>query len=285
MKPFLGIDITNKRDNTDLNGQEFVTRKVSAIQADMRDQAAEDLEHHENKSQLPKPLRILSLSCMFVGLVFLTGIIRGLGGENDVTLQQAYQNAPGLFWICGVCLSIWGVLAFFAKRKENSVSESEECKQAVSRADLLNNNSYKELGVPSTADNFDVLLFRYVEKKGQIVPRGFGMATYFACNSKIFTENGNLCLTDVDQRYEFPLSELRRIVTVKKDAAIPSWNKEIPTNKPPYKQYKLRIDGYGFIHFKPFYILELEHHGETWGIYFPSYELPTIEKYTGHHPE
>lgn len=285
MKPFLGIDITKDKNNAELNGQEFVTKKVSAIHADMRDQAVEDIEKQEDSAKLPKVFRTLNMCCMFVGLVSLSGIIRALGGEKNITIAQAYQNAPAIFWICGICLAAWGILTVWGRKKQNSVAESSETKQAASRADYFINTSYTELGVPEHAENFDVLLFRYAEKKGQIVPRSLGPVTFIACDSKIFTENGNLCLADADQRYEFPMSGLRRIVTVKKDAAVPAWNKEIPTNKAPYKQYKLRIDSYGFIHFKPYYILELEHNGETWGIYFPSYELPTIEKLTGHHPE
>ena len=94
-------------------------------------------------------------------------------------------------------------------------------------------------------------------------------------------ENDRLCLTDLESRFEFPLAELRRIRTVRKKISIPTWNKETAPDEDIYKPYKLSVDGYECIHFKPYHILELEHEGETWGIYFPCYELPVFEELTG----
>lgn len=285
LKPFLGINITEDKSNEAFNGQEFVAAKVSSIQADMLEKAVDRVEAQENQSKLPRPLRIIRGASMMIGLVCVCGILRGLGGDDGVTLAQAYENAGWVFWIAGVCLAVWGLLTLWAKYRERTVVDSDETKRVISTAERLTKNSYAELGVPETAANIDILMFQYVEKKGKIVPHSFGPAAFIACDCKAFTQNGFLCLADADQRYDFPLSEMRCIVTVKKNVAIPAWNKNIPTNKPPYKEYKLRIDDYGCIHFKPYYILELEHNGETWGIYFPSYELPTIERLTGHHPE
>lgn len=285
MKPFLGINITKNKNQEDFNGTEFITRKVSSLQAEQLEKAVEHVSAQEEKSSLAKPFRIAQFIFMMLGLVCVYGTVRALGGENDLTLAQAYQNAPAIFWIGGGSLVIWGLLAFWGRTRKQQVETSDESRRAISYAEQVVSNGYSELGVPSTAANMDVLMFRYVEKMGKIVPRSFGPVAYIACDCKVFTENGNLCITDANQRYEFPLSEIRSIETVKKDIAIPTWNKDIPTNKPPYKQYKLRIDSYGFIHCKPYYILHLEHNGEDWGIYFPSYELPTIETLTGHHPE
>lgn len=281
MKPFLGINITHDKHNEAMNGEEFITRKVSASQEQMWDRAVETMQNQEEVSKLPKPLRVVRWVCMIVGLVFLSGILRA---TEDITFAEGYANAPALFWICGVCLILWAVLAVWGKKKEKETLQSEEVRHAENSLEQITKNCYAELGVPADAPYFDLLVFRYVEKNGQIIPRSLGPVTFLACNSKIFVEDGKLCLCDTTQRNEFPLEKLRRIVTVNKDAAIPSWNKDIPQNKEPYKQYKLRTDSYGFIHFKPYYILELEYNGETWGIYFPSYELPTVESLTGLHP-
>ena len=60
-----------------------------------------------------------------------------------------------------------------------------------------------------------------------------------------------------------------------------SWNKEIGPNEERYKPFKLGVDQYGGVHAKPYHILTLEHEGEEMGIYFPCYELETIELLTG----
>ena len=76
------------------------------------------------------------------------------------------------------------------------------------------------------------------------------------------------------------LSSLQAIHTIRKNIRIPSWNKDEAHNKGEYKKYKLNADDYGCIHVKPYHILEFLHNGESWGIYFPSYELSTFEVLT-----
>lgn len=284
MKPFLGIDITKNKNNDHLNGQEFITAQVSEQQAQMRDEAIGKMQTQEDKTKLPQPLRVARWICMFATLIFLSSILQNFHNHSGMTLAKAYAAAPAVFWICGISLIGWVGLTIWGRSKVQDVNQSEETKQIITRMDQILSGSYAELGVPATAPSIDMLLFRYVEKNGQIIPRSFGPVSFIACDSKIFTENGNLCLADTNQRYEFPLEAVRGIETVQKKAAIPTWNKNVPANKPPYQQYKLRVDNYGFIHFKSYHILKLELGGETWGIYFPCYELPTIESLTGHHP-
>ncbi len=284
MKPFLGIDITNDKKNTVLNGLELVTANVSETQANIRDQVIESAQTQNEKAKMPMAFRILRTVCMVFGLSLLIGIFRVLG-ENEVTLMQALQDAPLLFVLCAIFLAGWALVSFFGNKKERNFIQSDETKQAHSRVQQALQNSYAELGVPANAVNFDLLMFRYQIKKDQVVPTSLGPVAFIACDFKIFSENGNLCLADADQRYEIPLSSIERILTVHKDGAIPSWNKNEPVNQPPYKQYKLRIDNYGFLHFKPYYILEFSYKNETWGMYFPNYELPTIENLTGLHPQ
>ena len=71
-----------------------------------------------------------------------------------------------------------------------------------------------------------------------------------------------------------------KIHTVKKHIRIAGWNKDEEFNKGMYKQYKLTTDNYGCVHCKQYHVLEINHQGESYGIYFPSYELPTLEECT-----
>ena len=43
----------------------------------------------------------------------------------------------------------------------------------------------------------------------------------------------------------------------------------------------MTVNNMGNVFFKPYYILEIEHNDEIFGIYFPCYELPIFEKLTG----
>ena len=76
-------------------------------------------------------------------------------------------------------------------------------------------------------------------------------------------------------------ASLCAIRTIWKSIAVPTWNKETELGKGCYKEYKLTVDKYQCVHMKKYYILEFEQNGETWGIYFPQYELPVVETLTG----
>lgn len=62
---------------------------------------------------------------------------------------------------------------------------------------------------------------------------------------------------------------------------IDNWNKDDSFKADTYKRFKIETTKYGKIYVKPYYILELEYMDETWGIYFPNYELPAFECITG----
>jgi len=97
----------------------------------------------------------------------------------------------------------------------------------------------------------------------------------------VFADSENLYFANLEGKYAFPLSSIKAINTVKETIRILEWNKDEQYNKGIYKEYKLREDDYGCIHSKCYHVMEIEHNGELWGIYFPCYELPTFEQLTG----
>ena len=146
-----------------------------------------------------------------------------------------------------------------------------------------------ELGVPKTARSVDVIGFDYREKKGRISPRGRdgvnGVTVYPLYTFKGYVKDDALCFACTDEGvYAVPLSEIRAIRTVDKRLYLPCWTKGAPLAHEKYKPYKLktvrgRVDEnlrVGWYH-----VLEFVHKGETWGIWFPNYELPFFEKATG----
>ena len=85
----------------------------------------------------------------------------------------------------------------------------------------------------------------------------------------------------MDEIYGFELSELKAIRTYTKGVIVPFWNKDEDIGEEKYKLYKVRKNSNGDINFKGYHVLEIEHGGELWGLYFPSYELSVFEKLTG----
>ncbi|MCH5190947.1 MAG: hypothetical protein J1F23_02140 [Oscillospiraceae bacterium] len=283
MKPFLGIDITENKKNEHLNGNEFTVSIAPLAMTNALESTSEDGIELFKKAQLPLPIRIGHWICGAISVLIIIGLTNAILDEDGISLSQAYSNVPWLFWLGGICLLVWLVLAVVSRKKASSVMKSDESERVSSKLNALADSIYAELGVPADAADVDILSFTYKLKNGEPVAKeqGLNPNAYNNPEFKIFVSDGQLFLVDLEKKYSFPLSELRAIRTVKKNIAIPIWNKETPYNKGIYKQYKLGVDQFANIHVKPYHILELEHGGETWGIYFPNYELPTFETLTG----
>lgn len=281
MKPFLCIDIGEDKDNETVNGEEFISARPSEMmRSSLEGAAAAAVETHE-RAKLPTVLRVIQWICGMAGALVVLGIVRALKG--DVSLPEAYSNAPALFWVGGVCLIVWAILRLAASRKSKTVMESDEGSYSLAKFESVANTVLGELGVPGDAAEVDVLTFKYKVKNGEIKPKAGAMefTAYENSEYKLFSDVESLYLADVSGKFEIARSEIRGISTVRKGISVPGWNKETQPTKGEYKPLKMSVDKYGCVHFKPYHILEFEHNGETWGIYFACYDLPAFEAATG----
>lgn len=283
MKPFLGIDLTTNKKNEQVNGEEFVVAKPDLSLARALESSSENVEETIQKSKLPLPIRIGHWICGAVAALVAFGIINALGGEDSVSLREAYQNAAWLFWLAGACLLAWVLLKLISVRKEKSVLETDESSQAFHALDQTCEAVFLDLKVPEDAKEMDVLSFFYKVDGDNIkvCEKAIQIAPYMNPIFHVFADSENLYFANLDGKYAFPLSAIKAIRSVKKSIRIMEWNKDEEYNKGIYKPYKLREDNYGCIGCKNYHIVEVEHDNETWGIYIPCYELPVIEELTG----
>ena len=277
MKPFLGIDLTLNKKNEQFNGSEFLIQKTSVALSESLEASTDKAEKTIEKSKLPLPFRIAQFVCGIAALLIAGGILKA-----DVSLAEGYHNAPWLFWAAGICAVLWLILWLFGKQKAKSILDTDESTQTFSHLDGVANAVYTELDVPDDAKDVDILSFFYKIKDGEIKVQEKGMQVFQYLNPefKIFADEENLYLANLEGKYAFPLSSIVKIHTVKKHIRIAGWNKDEKYNKGIYKQFKLTTDNYGCIHCRQYYILEINRQGESYGIYFPSYELPTLEECT-----
>ena len=276
MKPVFGIDITNNKKNESINSNEFIIQTTSNQKAEELKEKQETLLETIEESKYPLWVRIVKTLCGFFVLIVLVAVAKSL---PSVGFNQAMRNAPVL--IIGGFLSgiVWLILQFFTKRKEKRVMSEQNAEQQMEELDTNCQNIYDELTVPKDAVSVDVLFFRYKTKNGKVTPKTIGMqiTPYMNLNVKIFKTEDNLCLADLESLFAFPLSSLQTIKTVKKRISVSAWNKEEEPTKGAFKPYKMTVDQFGRIFFKPYHILELMHNGRIYGIYFPCYELSTFE--------
>ncbi len=276
MKPFLGIDLTEDKKNEKINGAKFLVAEPSSDKIRSFEDFSEDADKTIVKSKLPLPLRIIQGICGFIGLIIAASVFKAL---LETPVKQMYTNAPELFWLAGGCILVWGVLKFFSVKKEKSVFGAEEATDVITGLADVSGEIYSEMSVPSDAIEVDLLLFFYKVKNGEIkvCEKTMQLAQYFNPVFKVFADSENLYLANLEGKYAIPLSSLVSIRTVKKHIRLIGWNKDEDFNRGNYKEYKLTVDNLGCIHCRGYHILEFNHEGEAWGIYFPSYELPSFE--------
>lgn len=283
MKPFWGIDLTQNKKNEQVNGEEFLVQKPSSALTQSLETSTEKAVSTLINSKLPLPLRIVQWICGLLSVIIVSGILGALLGEDSVSLSQAYQNATWIFWLGGACLVIWLPLKLYSLHKEKDVLETDESTLTFEHLENACAAIFSELDIPADAIDVDILSFFYKTKddKVKVCEKGMQIAPYMNTPFRVFKDSENIYFANMQGKYAFPLVSIKSIKTIKKSICMDDWNKEEPYNKGIYKQYKLSETNLGSIACKYYHIIEIEHDGEAWAIYFPCYELPVFEQLTG----
>ena len=280
MKPFYGIDRTENKKNTFHEGDCFIAASTSRAVRSAMERAAEGAAVQLRKSKLPAPLGWARTVCGWAAVLLLFSIVRAL---RNVTLLEGYENAPAIFWLMGICAAVWLVLTAIGAVIRKNVQATEDFTVAVKRAEDQVDAAFRELGVPADAKDVDVIAISHRWKNGKLKPVAYGLETSERTTEpfKVYRREDRLCFATPEKRYEFRLSELEVLRSVKKHLYSKGWNKEEEFNEGFYKPYKLTMDDYRRIHMRSYGLLELEHEGVRWAIWLPPYELNYISALTG----
>lgn len=276
IKPLFSTDITFDKKNKTINGLEFITRTASKQKIEEYDHKLENLNQTIEKSKLPLWLQIIKLLSGWFSIIMLFSCI-------GADFKTAWKNASVLIIIGVFCGILWIILHIVSKSKEKQVLKEENAEKKLEELSGDFISIQDELNVPGDAAEIDVLSFRYKLKNGAIRPCAIGMqmTLYFNTIVKIYATPDELHIVDLENVYSFPKSSIKSIITVNKRICVPTWNKEENPTKGKFKPYKMTVNNVGHVFFKPYYILEIEKEGEFFGVYFPCYELDTIENLTG----
>ena len=280
MKPFYGIDRTTLKKNTFHEGDCFIAATVSDMTRQSYERALQSAAKELEATKLNPILRGLKTVCSWITLIVFIGTIRAL---RNVTMAEAFENAPGIFWIMGGCGIVWLVLTILTNRKAKTVMAAEDFSQSTRRLESEIDRVFRELQVPADAKEVDVVQLTYRWKNGTVKISTTGSETtpYTNVSLRVFRREDVLCLADLENRYELPIAAMRRLKMVKKPLVIQGWNKEEKLNDPFYKPYKLTMDNYERVHTKSYGLLELNHDGVDWALWLPPYELNYISALTG----
>ncbi|MBO7254288.1 MAG: hypothetical protein J6V36_03195, partial [Clostridia bacterium] len=139
-----------------------------------------------------------------------------------------------------------------------------------------------ELGVPFDSDKAEILIFKYKEEDG--MPKAIhilNQCTYFNITYKFFTTPGYLNIADSECIYSFGLHELKRIITVNEYYCILGIDRDEVFRYERFPKNEVSRNTARDLNLREYHILEIERNGETYGLYFPTYELNFFEWITG----
>ena len=280
MKPFYGIDRTTLKKNIFHEGDCFIVATVSDMTRQSYERALQSAAKELEATKLNPLLRGLKTVCSWITLIVFLSTIRAL---RNVTIAEAFENAPFIFWLMGGCGMVWLVLTILTNRKAKTVMAGEDFNMSTRRLEGEIDRVFRELQVPEDAKQVDVVQLTYRWKNGTVKISTTGSETtpYTNVSLRVFRPEDVLCLADLENRYELPISAMRRLKMVKKPLVIQGWNKEEKLNDPFYKPYKLTMDNYERVHTKSYGLLELNHDGVDWALWLPPYELNYISALTG----
>ena len=231
MKPLFGFDKTNNKPS---KASEYVTKTISKALENEYDEITQISFNIHKK--LENKLKKYSKYIIFFGAVLVISCI--LLAIKDNSFSQMWEQRKIVLIVGGIAL-VAGIAARiisnFIKPKKELLEDLEWNKKELEnwmqkRADFFefDENIYK----------IDILHAMFTIKKGEVKPiLTFG--TYNNVPTVMFIKNGNFCVSDNINVYEFPLEYFKEVVEIEEKKAFSNW-----TQKEEYTQeYANSIDG------------------------------------------
>lgn len=278
MTNFFGINITEDKKNMKMDAEAFKTKTVSAQQSETLAQNVDTADDFEKKGSLSIPLEIIKFVSGLIGVITLGAIFK-----MDEGIAESFRKSPTLFYVCAVSLAIAIALFILERFKAKKVVETDDFKSFIDNSDVIAKESMETLGIPENAASIDFLCENYVIKDGEVKHKNMPFTNYINLDLFVYEDRGNLCIDDLEQVFEIPMTALRSIELTEKKLKFEPWNKEEPCTDKKYKQFKIREDDMGGC-MASCYRVELKTVKGDYYLLIPIYDGEEFMKITRLHP-
>ena len=272
MKNIFAVNITNE-ENSKLDGEEFVIKKIDEDLQKRFDQSLIKSQQYEKKASLPSWLNLIKHVVCGLAIITSIALISSIA-ENG---QEALDNASNIFTICIVGWIIFLALHIFEKQRKKNVEKDDGFKKTSEEDMKLLQECLTQLDVPSNYMKIDCFSEIYKEKNGE-VKNAFPIARFINFNYFTYADKDNVYFCDQTSVISIEKRKISKLLKFENKVAFYGWNKEDLPNREPYKSFKITISNIGQIYVKTYYGLVFEHDYNEYIIYFPPYELENISK-------
>lgn len=275
---FFGTDITNNKNNDEVSGNIYRVKQIDQQKEARIDRIIENENEYRKAASLPFSLKLVKLLCGY--FAFLEAVVLLESIMKKVPFSRLFHNAPIMILAAPVCLIVWLLLRIREKKLASTVIESAEYEQLDRDAERLFGDIQAELGVPNDAVSIDAILERYIIKNGEPKHRDFGINPYINIETKMYIKEERLCIADLQNLWEVPLTSLDSIELVNKKIGFPFWNKEEPYNSEKYKPFKITVNNYGQF-FSKYYRIKIHDALGDFFMMIPEYDGKPFMDLTG----
>ncbi len=269
MKNVFGLNLTDKKASVsqdDMDGAVFITNKLDVEEIKRFSSIQDEIDVQSKKLRLPLPLSIIKGISYLVGMICVIALLRA-----RVTMQEAFDNAPWVFYMMFVFLGIALVLTVIERIIRAKHSKSGEFKEHLDEVEKMAEYSMRALNIPENAPAVDVLMYEYKLKKDKIVPYR-KMYTHTPMIFYVYHDESCLYLGDHTMVLTFNKRDFKSIDRVNKSIEISCWNKDKPFNSPEYKKYKIYANNLGTLQIKYHYSMKISSDYGEYEILIPPYE-------------
>lgn len=281
MKPFFCTDITVDKNNKEINGTEFIKKSISEEKRAEMDARADELQRMINTARTPSWMVTLRSIAGFGSLVMAMNLIKVVLEKGFSALFAADQITGTLIFLGAV--AIWLYMDREGKARARKMENDPAIKNKSNELEIEIAMMMHEMGVPASAKSTDVLVFNYKVKDGEVQPVSPMMlpSVFMNFECKTYIEGDTVHLADSDSVYSFEKSDIKMLRKVDKSITVYSWNKQAEPTDPKYGAFGLSVNKMGMVTVPCYYILEVEHCGETFGLYLPGYEAEMLRDLLG----
>lgn len=268
-----------KGSNVDVDkfdGAEFIVKEVSAQTSEKLDSINESTDEHSKKMNLPLPLALLKYLALFAGMITVVSVLRA-----EVTVSEAFSNAPYVFYIGGIGWIIYAILQLTEWLKKKKHIASDSFAEYLEKAENHAAASKQELGIPQNAPCVDVFCFAYKYNKKDEQVQAKSDFKYLPLELFIFQDEQKLYLADLTTVFAFDKKDCVNIEKIENRTTFKGWNKEEAINSAKYKKYKLTANQYGTVFCKYYYSLQISSNSKLYEILIPPYEIATFASIIG----
>ena len=181
-------------------------------------------------------------------------------------------------WIVAIIAAIGWLSIFIASRVNDRMAEKAPSFKDVYKIieEEVFDKSYEKLDIPANADVIDVLSCS-INSEPTAKPEKRPL--YFNVETRIFKENGNLCLSDLEFVMAIPFEEIGTVKKQNKTFKTGNWTKKEEYNSESFKQYKIRRNKAGEYFINSCYSVRVNRNGEEYEFAVPCYDGATLKKY------